>query len=96
MKTYSFLSDPGHGWLKVPIEDLIAVGLNLEKISACSYYDRKQTYVYLEEDRDANVFFRAYKEKFGEEPKIKESKPSDKRSFIRSLSPNHFSGISVT
>lgn len=63
---YRFISDPGHGWLEVP-EDEIA-RLKIEKeISPFSY--RYQGTVYLEEDCDFSVFMRA-KEKLGEEVQV--------------------------
>ena len=76
MATYSFISDPVHGWLKVPYGDFLAVGLDLYKISAFSYYEY-QTWVYLEKDVDLVIFVGAYKKKHGHEPKIKYTKPSE-------------------
>jgi hypothetical protein len=60
MKKYDFISDPGHGWLKVERAELIALGI-IYKISNCSYQDR--SYVYLEEDCDAPIFIKAKEEK---------------------------------
>lgn len=52
-RSFTFFSDPGHGWLKVRRNDLKR--LNLEhKISYCSY--ERKGYVYLEEDGDASLF----------------------------------------
>ena len=56
MKTYKYYSDAGHGWVAVKRKELISLGL-LNNISPYSY-QRGQT-VYLEEDRDAAVFFKA-------------------------------------
>lgn len=58
-KPYTFYNDPGHGWLAVPVIELIALGI-AGKISAFSY--RKGDTAYLEEDCDAGVFLQA---KFG-------------------------------
>ena len=57
---YDFISDPGHGWLKVERAELIALGI-IGKISHYSYQNRND--VYLEEDCDANVFIMAKREK---------------------------------
>jgi hypothetical protein len=59
-ETYIFYNDPGHGWLRVKIAELIGLAI-ADKISAFSYINGK--YAYLEEDCDAGVFLRA---KFGE------------------------------
>jgi len=48
-----FISDPGHGWLKVPLTLLVKYGI-LESISSWSYIRGK--FAYLEEDCDADVF----------------------------------------
>lgn len=48
---YTFFTDPGHGWLRVPLADLHEVGF---KPSKYSYYDKD--YAYLEEDCDAPLF----------------------------------------
>lgn len=47
---YTFFSDPGHGWLAVPLADIPPA--NREWISDCSYFDPKTGLVYLEEDSD--------------------------------------------
>ena len=61
-KTYVFHTDPGHGWLAVPLKDLYALGIE-DKISGYSYVKGKTAY--LEEDCDAAVFFDA-KQQAGE------------------------------
>ncbi|MGI9295169.1 MAG: hypothetical protein ACR2PS_14415 [Pseudomonadales bacterium] len=53
---YTFISDPGHAWLKVPHADLIKAGV-VHDISSCSYMD--SAFVYLEEDCDAPCFLEA-------------------------------------
>lgn len=55
-KTYTFHQDSGHGWLAVKRSELEQLGV-LDKISSYSY-TRGMT-VYLEEDCDMSVFFRA-------------------------------------
>jgi hypothetical protein len=54
-----FHSDPGHGWLEVPMALLSRLGL-LEKITPYSY--RKLGTAYLEEDLDTQVFLDAAKQ----------------------------------
>ena len=53
-----FISDPHHGWLKVPLVHLRLLGI-YNQISPYSYYD--QTYAYLEEDSDATIYLNARK-----------------------------------
>jgi len=48
--------DPGHGWLKVSLKDVEALGI-AEKITGCSLQRGK--FVYLEEDCDCTTFFLA-------------------------------------
>ena len=58
-EVYTFITDPGHGWLQVPLEDVHALGI-ADKISRYSYVDQK--FAYLEEDVDAGRFIEALKE----------------------------------
>ena len=51
--TYTFHTDPGHGWLAVPLADMPSQ--NLEWISDCSYFDPQTQTVYLEEDCDIRL-----------------------------------------
>ena len=51
MKTYDFIVDPGHGWLKVPLSEIEGM-----TFSGYSYRDSK--YAYLEEDCDAPAFMK--------------------------------------
>ncbi len=53
---YTFITDPGHGWLSVPLSDLKKYGL-INEISSCSYMTT--TRAYLEEDCDAPKFIKA-------------------------------------
>lgn len=50
---YTFITDPGHGWLVVPLDDVHESGAD---ISSCSYI-RGRT-AYLEEDCDAWAFLK--------------------------------------
>jgi len=56
--TYTFHTDPGHGWIEVPLENLAALGFKVSDFSTCSY--RKGNLVFLEEDGDASKFARAF------------------------------------
>ena len=53
MKTFPFIQDPGHAWLRVPRTELVKAGC-AKDISGYSY--QKGRNVYLEEDRDAQIF----------------------------------------
>jgi len=64
-ESYTFHSDPGHGWLAVPIDEVTQLGL---AISNYSYTDGAT--VYLEEDLDATAFLNAYEEVTGTRPFI--------------------------
>jgi len=55
---YNFFSDPGHGWLCVPTEQIRTLGLT-NKISQYSYM--RDNVVFLEEDCDAPLFVEAAK-----------------------------------
>lgn len=52
---YQFESDPSHGWLGVPLNELIELGIHND-ISVYSYYDARRSLVWLEEDCDASRF----------------------------------------
>lgn len=59
MKTYTWVADPGHAWLVVPITDIpLAVK---ERITPYSYKNKGMAY--LEEDCDAGLFLNFLKEK---------------------------------
>lgn len=55
----SFYSDPGHGWLAVPLELLDRLGL-LDRITTYSYM--RGRLAHLEEDCDASTFLAAARE----------------------------------
>lgn len=81
--TVVFLTDPGHGWLKVRRDVLAKLGL-LHQISGYSY--ERNRHVYLEEDCDAPKLLEALKAA-GVTLRIK-NKNSNKQSKVRSYA--HF------
>jgi len=60
MKTFDFISDPGHGWIKCHKGLLDQIGI-AEKISTYSYM--LGDYAYLEEDCDAGMLCNALKDR---------------------------------
>jgi len=52
----TFISDPGHGWLRVPLADIAALGIEGD-ISEYSFIDGR--FAYLEEDCDYGRFVAA-------------------------------------
>ena len=52
----TFVSDPGHGWLAVPLTDIAALVVET-KISPYSFIDGR--FAYLEEDEDYAVYMDA-------------------------------------
>jgi hypothetical protein len=81
MQTFTFYSDPGHGWLAVPRELLHELGI-ADEISGCSR-QRLET-VFLEEDSDLFRFTRAMGAA-GREFKTLEVNEPRSDSFVRSL-----------
>lgn len=79
---FQYWYDPAHGWLEVTKSDLEDVGLKPTDFSAFSYKKSNGEVFYLEEDCDADKFFKAYKAKFGYEPKLRET-------HIRSTQPSY-------
>lgn len=61
--SYRFISDPGHGWLEVPLAELRALGI-ANAISPYSYVSGSMAY--LEEDCDASLFADVYEREHGE------------------------------
>lgn len=78
---FTFHTDPGHGWLEVPMSTIFALGIQ-NKISSYSY--RRGDTAYLEEDCDASLFLEAWKQA-GHEFKLVEKNEPRGRSFIRGL-----------
>jgi hypothetical protein len=81
MQTFTFYSDPGHGWLAVPRNLLHELGI-ADEISPYSY-QRMET-VFLEEDCDLTTFTRAMGAA-GREFKTLEVNEPHSDSFVRSL-----------
>lgn len=54
---FHFYSDPGHGWLKVPITLLKKLNI-LHKMTMYSY--QHGNYAYLEEDHDGVIFYETF------------------------------------
>lgn len=79
--TYNFISDPGHGWLKVPMMDLLVSGIT-NKITSYSYYTKD--FAYLEEDCDAPTFIKALEEA-GKKVKFNEVVINDFDTYLRRL-----------
>lgn len=52
----TFIEDPGHGWLHIPLVDVAVLGIQ-DEITACSFIDND--YAYLEEDCDYGAFMNA-------------------------------------
>ena len=65
----TFIFDPGHGWLQVPLTDIAALGIE-GNISEYSFIDG--IYAYLEEDCDYAVFVEACRARNAPLPEIRE------------------------
>lgn len=88
-KTYTFHCDSGHGWLEVPLSDLMNMGLRTSDFSRYSYAHVNARYaptMYLEEDVDMAVFMLAAKRN-GIEVELREAYV-DGESPIRSYGSN--------
>lgn len=85
----SFYSDPGHGWLKVPLKLIKQLGMQKGSITSYSYV--RGDYAYLEEDCDAGAVLNEMK-KAGIKFSISHNN-ADKRSKIRSYNPFVFDSI---
>lgn len=72
-------TDPGHGWLQVPVSLVREAGI---KVTGYSYYCNKTENVFLEEDCDAPKFIRYLTENKIEHT-IKDS--YEENSFVRNL-----------
>ena len=60
-KTYQRICDPGHSWLKVPVEDVRDLAGVFDEIT--NYSPIKKRQCYLEEDCDLDTFFVAMRNK---------------------------------
>ena len=54
----TFVSDPGHGWMRVPLADIARIGI-ADTISHCSFIDISNGMAYLEEDCDVARYLEA-------------------------------------
>jgi hypothetical protein len=79
-KTFTFFTDPGHGWLAVSLQDCADIGLSLRDFTHYSY--RHIENLYLEEDCDAGLFINAFTSKYGHAPTIEEIH-SNRDSLVR-------------
>jgi hypothetical protein len=79
MKTIQFYNDPGHGWAKVPLRSIKALGIQND-ISHYSYMSKD--HAYLEEDCDAIKAINAISARCGVIPKVIENH-ANKSSRIR-------------
>ena len=66
---FTFIEDPGHGWLAVPRSLINDLGI-AEQITRYSY--QQGSTVYLEEDLDAQIFLEAYAARFQKRPQFEE------------------------
>ena len=89
-KTFDFISDPGHGWVKVPIKLLRELGI-AEKITTYSY--RQGANAYLEEDCDATLFHRAFFDRYHRFPVYRERNEGQKYSRVRGY--DHYPGTNT-
>ena len=56
----TFIVDPGHGWLRVPVTELETLGI-VDDISPYSYLSPRAMYAFLEEDGDVGIYLNARK-----------------------------------
>jgi len=87
-KVFDFISDPGHGWVKVPVSLLQSLCIS-EEITIYSHM--RGSFAYLEEDLDASTFHQAYEKCFGFPPKYRERNAGKKCSRVRGY--NFYPGI---
>ena len=87
IKIFTYYTDPGHGWVKVPLKLLASLGI-AGKMSRYSYM--RNGFGYLEEDCDASIFMNAFRVKYGIDPIIREQCAREKRSKIRSYETFNF------
>lgn len=92
MRSYfDFISDPGHGWLKVTVKDLMDLKLSPTDFSSYSY--RNNDALYLEEDQDAGIFINAWlAANPNKTPKFRERVAREKHSRVRNYSRNTYNG----
>lgn len=79
-KVFDFISDPGHGWVKVPFKVITDLCIS-EGISSYSYM--RGGFAYLEEDCDATLFHRAFFDRYNRFPIYRERNAREKTSRVR-------------
>jgi len=80
MRTFAYIQDPGHGWLRVPNAEFAQYPEIHSLVSTCSYQSDK--YVFLEEDVDMQLFIDA-RNKAGVVTKTKPYTNKSRESKIR-------------
>lgn len=78
-KSYTWVIDTGHAWLRVPSHDVEALGI---QPGVYSYYDSE--YTFLEKTIDAALFLRAYAARYYTRPKLSK-KIVTYPAYVRSL-----------
>lgn len=71
--TFDFISDPGHGWLRVSPVQAQTLDLTSHNLTACSYRCSKTGALYAEEDCDAATVLAAHHKATGQMPTIRET-----------------------
>ena len=79
---FHFITDPGHGWVKVSHRLLEKLGI-AGKITDYSY--ETKFYAFLEEDMDAKTFFDAFEAHFGQAPNFKFINIENDQSVVRTF-----------
>ncbi len=77
---FEFISDPGHGWLKVSLHTLYHLDI-VDQITPYSYI--RKGFAYLEEDCDASRFMQAYIQKHNKKPVLVDRCCSNRYSRVR-------------
>ncbi len=90
MTSFDLFFDGGHGWLGVHKSWLDDVGVRVSEISEYSYRHPGENtgLYYLEEDCDADLFIRRYRDKYGVTPQIKAVGCGD-QCFVRAMPRVH-------
>ena len=72
MRSYTYHQDPSHGWLEVPLTDLLVCGLHPWDFSEYSYYRNTDRTFFLEEDCDMTRFYKTFHMVHGYYPELKD------------------------
>ena len=91
MKTFPYIQDAGHGWVRVPKAEIAKAGVE-DQISSHSF--QKGNNVFLEQDSDMEVFVAA-RTKQGLETKFAEYVNQSRPSRIRNYDPYMPTAVSV-